>query len=958
MRITLTIAFIMLLQTVSSQVMTEFPFIRAGIGNEKEIELSHLDISVFVLENIATTTLDMKFYNGNGRVMEGELNFPLPEGVTVSRFALDVNGEMREGVVAEKEKAAMAFEVVTRLNIDPGIVEATRGNSFKARIYPIPAKGYKKIIIAFEQELTGDGKSYLYQLPLNFKNRLEEFSVKAEVAMSRPAVYEGSHPAISLEFREALNSYISEYHETDVLPDQYLAFSVPRPEKSGEVITYRGQVSSDNFFYINLDLEQGNRARQRPRKIAVVWDESSSGGNREIEKELNILERYFEWMNSGTVQLITFSHTLHTGKEFIVADGRCIPVIEELKKKSYDGGTNLYAIDFSRIDADEILLFTDGISNFGIKGHIESGSPVTAINSSGTADHSLLEYLAFSSDGIYANASELTEQEVFSLMTHQPKRFIRADYDSGTIKELFPGTGRTVSGNFSCAGKAEGSEATITLHFGYGGEITESHHFTIDNSRSLQNDAGERIWAQKKLKYLLVQDNDEAIKAHGKKYSLVTPGTSLMVLDEAADYVRFKITPPPSLQKKYNELLAIQTRDKSEEIKNRKQLICSLFESDYRWWESVKDYRGNQLPETVEERTDDSLPVAGALYVMDADYESEESPAFMILEDEESADMMLRSPAEEPAPVPVLRINTWDSHASYMGKLKATAVEDLYEGYLSLKPENEGNPSFYFDVATYMFQKSLREKGLRVISNLAELELENTELLRMLGRKLSENRFYDEAVAVFKVVLKARPFEPHSYIDLGLTCAEMGQYQEAVDYLYTVIDQVWEDDIITRFPEIELIVLHEINNIIDQYGTGLDLSFIDPCFIRQMQVDIRIVIDWDANDTDIDLWITDPRGEKCFYKNRNTRIGGRISKDITMGYGPEEFRLKHAPEGTYVVEANYYGTRRQSLLGYVTVRAFVYTNFGSPAEQKEVLTLLLEPDQHGSFIVGEIEFAE
>ncbi|PSR08744.1 MAG: trypsin, partial [Candidatus Arcticimaribacter sp.] len=41
------------------------------------IVISDLHISVFVLENIATTTMEMRFYNDNDRVMEGEFNFPL-----------------------------------------------------------------------------------------------------------------------------------------------------------------------------------------------------------------------------------------------------------------------------------------------------------------------------------------------------------------------------------------------------------------------------------------------------------------------------------------------------------------------------------------------------------------------------------------------------------------------------------------------------------------------------------------------------------------------------------------------------------------------------------------------------------------------------------------------------------------------------------------------------------------
>ena len=256
-----------------------------------------------------------------------------------------------------------------------------------------------------------------------------------------------------------------------------------------------------------------------------------------------------------------------------------------------------------------------------------------------------------------------------------------------------------------------------------------------------------------------------------------------------------------------------------------------------------------------------------------------------------------------------------------------------------------------------MFQKGLRSQGLRVISNLAELELENTEILRVLGRKLYEFEFYEEAIVVFKEVLKIRSFEPHSYIDLGLSYTEIGAHQKAIESLYTVIDKDWDAYIINRFEGIELIVLHDINSIFHKSNESLDTSFINNCFIATMPVDVRIVIDWDANETDIDLWVTDPNDEKCNYTNKTTPIGGKMSNDITQGYGPEEFRLKNGVAGSYVIQAKFFGSRKQTILGKVTVRAFVYTNFGTKKEHKKVLTLQLDPLKDGAYTIGVIEFS-
>ncbi|MCW3807013.1 VIT domain-containing protein [Plebeiibacterium marinum] len=974
-----TLLLVVIFHSATGQNNIIWPTIQTPSANDMPIELKKLRISVFVVENIATTTYEMQFYNQNSRVMEGELNFPLARDVTVSRFALDVNGELREGVVVEKEKATQAFEAVIRRNIDPGLVEVTRGNNFKSRVYPIPAKGYKKAVIAFEQELWGKNNEYIYQLPLNFKHELEQFGVKVEVVMNKPTTPKNNDPFINLKFNQEHNAYVAEYNASYITLDTHLAFTAPMPQKINKVTTYKGKVTSDNYFYIHLNLKNEDKVKRKPQNISIIWDESSSAQKRNIEKELEILKNYLQWIHHGNIELITFSNTIHRQLSFPIKNGKCESLINTLASIQYDGGTNMHCVDFSSINTDEIICFSDGISNFGVKSGFSFSKPIVTINTSNIADHNLLEYFASESGGIYLNGFELSANEIIKALTHQSKQFIKAEYDHGQIKEFYPAKGNCMDGKFSCAGIAEGAQNNITLYFGYGNKITESHTIMVDNTKRIDNNLGERIWAQKKLKTLLVKNNPEKIKQHGKQFSLVTPGTSLIVLDDVHDYVRYEITPPPSLLNTYNSILLQQQKNRIDNKEMRIKRICNMFQSDINWWETVtiKKYEPHKKSgETPPPPPQRSAHVADVLSIVEDD--AEISVNFEMAEEEtvvtgyadnramnalqgrvqglsvSKAAKLNRSPKH--VTTSSMNIVKWESNAGYMTDLKATNPENLYASYLSLKNGNADNPSFYFDVATYLFQKNQKEAGLRVISNLAELELENTELMRTLARKLSEYAYYEEAIEIFKEVLSQRSFEPHSYIDLGLAYAAQGTYQKAINELYTVISKEWDPDIISRFPGIELIVLHDINNIIEKHASLLDISFIKPCFIKQMPVDIRIVIDWDANETDIDLWVTDPDGEKCSYQNKNTRIGGRISNDITQGYGPEEFRLKKAIDGTYTIEANFYGTRKQTTLQNVTVRATVYTNFGKDHEQKEILTLQLEPNKKGEYTIGDINF--
>jgi len=278
-----------------------------------------------------------------------------------------------------------------------------------------------------------------------------------------------------------------------------------------------------------------------------------------------------------------------------------------------------------------------------------------------------------------------------------------------------------------------------------------------------------------------------------------------------------------------------------------------------------------------------------------------------------------------------------DSSTSYLSAMKAAKPADAYRVYLTLRPQYENSPQFYLDAADILRSKGRLDEALRVLSNIAELKAEDHEQLRVLASRLLQLGHADLAVLMYEDVLRIRGEEPQSYRDLGLALAAAKRYPEAIRYLYAVVDRSWD----SRFPEVEMIALNELNHLVAKNGLAVDTTVVDPRFIGNMPVDVRIVLAWDADNTDVDMWVTDPSGEKCFYGHRETSIGGRISRDLTGGYGPEEFLLKNAAKGAYKVQANYFSNSRQRASGPATIQLELYTHYGKPNETKKTITLPL-----------------
>ena len=182
-------------------------------------------------------------------------------------------------------------------------------------------------------------------------------------------------------------------------------------------------------------------------------------------------------------------------------------------------------------------------------------------------------------------------------------------------------------------------------------------------------------------------------------------------------------------------------------------------------------------------------------------------------------------------------------------------------------------------VASLFEEKGLKKEALVILSNLAEMEIEDYRLLRVLANRLRQLEYMDQAISYFEQVLELRPHEPQSYRDLGLAYANNKQYQKSVDALYEIVKKTWNG----RFPEIEVIALEEMNQVIaeaHQKGVKLNLAEIDKRFVYEMPVDIRIVLNWDTDNSDMDLWVTDSCGEVCIYSNYSS--GKKKKETITL----------------------------------------------------------------------------
>ncbi len=960
---TIAIAFVVLgfALPAAGDVLSPALIVRdAKKGTYDPVKIADMKVETRIVSNMAVTTMDMTFQNDLDRVLEGQLVFPLPQGSLVSRFAMDVNGKLREGVIVEKDKGRQVFEETVRRNIDPGLLEWVSGNSFKARIYPIPAKGTKRIVVAYEEELPAGASGMVYRLPLQYKQPIGSFSIEVTVAASSAPEIKSS-PFKEIGFKVEEGNQVARTHFDDMTIDGELAVSLPAPQSDCEI--YLDEDGKDTYFYLVHRPEIASRDRAMPASAAVLWDASGSSASRNIALELEVLADYLARMPGAKLTLVAFRNSAEAPETF-GGEGAAAKLIERIRSLPADGGTSLGCLDLAalKLDAEEYLLFTDGNSNVGGREVRNAGKPVRVFSSSPSANHPYLELLAEQSAGEYFNLAAAGKADVLRRLSTDAFRFLCADFEEGSFADVHPRLPVRVSGRFAMCGRVLKPGAELALNYGLGAKVEKTVKMKFsDLARKDPSQSVRRAWAKREISALSVfhEENAAKILALGRKFRVVTPETSLIVLDALEDYVRHDIVPPEDMQEAFWK--QVESR-KAAETKTREARITEVLAR----WAALKEWWGKEFkyPENLRLEDKEKKDAEGG-----AGAEEESAPG----------DSRPRPGAPSPTPTPTpspapraagapgsdrggaedaaqekskgeggspaeggITLKKWDPATPYLAEIRKASKDEAYGAYMKQRTAYAQSSAFFLDVADFFLDLGDKAKALRILTNIAEMELDNHQLLRILGHRLDQMGEFGLAAEVFRKVLKMRPEEPQSYRDLGLVLAKAGKNREAVDMLYRVVTGVWDD----RFPEVDLIALVEMNEILSEAVKKGEKDFdVDKRFLALIEVDLRVILNWDADNCDMDLWIIEPSGEKCFYSNRNTTIGGRMSCDFTRGYGPEEYMVRKAMPGKYMIQVNYYGNTQQVLAGATTIQVLIIKNFGRENEERINITRRLKDKQ-------------
>jgi Ca-activated chloride channel homolog len=964
---------------------------------ETPIQLRRWHQDVSIAGQAVMTRLTLELHNPNARVLEGELQFPLEDGQAITGFALDIDGELRRAVPVAKAKGLQVFEEVVRGRVDPALLEASAGNRYKLRVYPLPARGNRTVQLDITQALpaAGAGPATL-RLPIGFEGPIGSAQLSVHVAGAAAGTLKAVPQGLPAGAVQVLDS-----------GDGGTRLQLParRLERPAAVLLHlpaanapralAAHFDGQDFVYAELPLPQQAMPRPAPKRLALVWDASGSGAQRRQAAEFAVLDALFARWTDLRVRLYVLRDRLEEPVDFDVRNGRWAALRERLTHEPFDGGTQLGALQLPSGAAELALVFSDGQSTFGAAQPPRFGMPAFVLQSSTGSQAALLRPVAEAGGGALLDLQTMsTAQAARRIVTEAPRL---AELRSGEGEQWVSAS--AAAGRIAVAGVALAAQGLLEARFVLpgGGQQVQRVRWNAAPAQPRENapaaDAAPPLpalrWAMLKLDALAAQPelHRRATEQLGQRFGLATAETSLIVLDTLADYVRHRIEPPAGpLRTAWQQQAAQVVQQDQRGQRQRVEQLVRRWREREAWW--ATDFPKDAPKPAV--RLEQAAPPIAALGRLaeraeptaradsadardgDAPRKSGAAgPSAMAPRPSPAAPAPIAAPARAAEAMPLsaaataqerraapglakqaeaeaaaggaaIALKPWQADTPSARRLRTAAPNDRYAVYLDERAQQLKSPAFFLDAADLFFAQNDAVLGLRVLSNLAEMELENRALLRILGYRLLQAQRADLALPVFEQVLAIAPHEPQSHRDLGLALADAGRLQPAVQ-------QLWQTALhpgaaAGRFPDVDMTALAELNALVAKAarsGSPVDTSGIDPRLMKNLPVGLRVVLSWDADNTDIDLHVTDPDGQVAYYGQPRTRQGGRMSADFTGGYGPEEFALRRPKPGVYTVRAHFFGHRQQLLAPATSLMLRLTTGFGTAAEKEQRVMLRL-----------------
>ena len=541
------------------------------------VAVKYHHVTVEIRDQATTTQIDQVFINeGDLENVEGTYLFPIPEGASFSTFSMYVDNEPLAAQIMDADSARAIYESIVRRRQDPALLEYVGEGAYRARIFPFPAHGERRVQLTYEEIIKNQGGVCRYRYPLNTEkfssSPLKEVSVTVSLHSTQPikSIYSPSHQ-ITVEKLDDHNATVT-YADENIKPDQdfILYYTISTDDVGLNLLTYR-EPGADGFYLLlvspKVELQESEVASKR---IIFVLDTSGSMAGEKLDQAKGALEYCLNNLNAeDRFNIVDYNSVISSFRDLPVeaSPENVGAAIEYVRTLQAGGATDingalLRALELMVDDelTNMIIFLTDGKPTIAPKDNETILKNIRDANLYGArifvfgvgygVNTHLLDRLAEENHGVSTYVLpgediEFTVSSFFSKVSNPVLSDLSLDFGAIKVSDYYPGELPDLfqGSQLIQLGRYTGSSETTVVLSGRTGDTPREFTYTANfPAEDLEDDFVPRLWATRKIGYLLDQirlggEDEELVDeivALSKRYGIITPYTSFLILEDEA----------------------------------------------------------------------------------------------------------------------------------------------------------------------------------------------------------------------------------------------------------------------------------------------------------------------------------------------------------------------------------------------------------------------------------------
>lgn len=566
-----------------------------GLMIPKDASLSPLAVeshrvSVKIGDQGAVTTVEQVFRNATNRPLEATYVFPMPKDAALTEFALWMNGKKVNGEVVDKDKARQVYTDIVRRMQDPGLLEFLGNDLFRASVFPIPANGTQKVLIAYASVTPCESGLCRYAYPLRMpgaktSRTLKDFTVDARIKSAAPikSIYSPSHD-VTIDRKGEHEAIIGLETAGAALDKDVLLYWTLSDDDIGlSLLTYKEPGEDGYFLLLAAPKAEWSDNELSDKDIVFVVDNSGSMAGEKMESAKAALSYALRNLRENDhFNIVRFSTGVGSFRKELVpaTKGNVEAALAFTDKLRPGGGTAIHdalaealAMKTGAGRPSMIVFLTDGLPTVGLTDEARIAKDALSANNGrfrlfvfGVGDDvntRLLDALARDGRGhpTYLRPDHEIETELSAFydriarpVMSEPRLDIpkvkTEDVYPRPLPDLFAGTQLVVLGRYTGSGAS-----AVTIH----GRVRDRDESVVHEAdfpdKAMEADFVPKLWATRKVGYLLEQirlggENRELVdevRELGLKFGIITPYTSGLVIENEEMLTRNNGPVPPPM---------------------------------------------------------------------------------------------------------------------------------------------------------------------------------------------------------------------------------------------------------------------------------------------------------------------------------------------------------------------------------------------------------------------------